>query len=212
MKRKKRNYTRTIDLLFLLVLLISLIYAFYSLFQMNLLPTPWLLAALAVSIVIYLLLFGSALRRWTRWFVYAKRVFIALLCVLLVIVGHYSGRVNRLLNDISTAQDETVEVYVLARADSTLSSVEELADSAGIGVQSGSDAEVGSYMKEQLSQAAPGALISKDTYYANLIANLSLGNLDAVAISANYYDMMIENEEISEDSFRKLATSSYTKT
>lgn len=48
MKRKKRNYTRTIDLLFLLVLLISLIYAFYSLFQMNLLPTPWLLAALAV--------------------------------------------------------------------------------------------------------------------------------------------------------------------
>lgn len=212
MKRKKRNYTRTIDLLFLLVLLISLIYAFYSLFQMNLLPTPWLLAALAVSIVIYLLLFGSALRRWTRWFVYAKRVFIALLCVLLVIVGHYSGRVNRLLNDISTAQDETVEVYVLARADSTLSSVEELADSAGIGVQSGSDAEVGSYMKEQLSQAAPSVLISEDTYYANLIANLSLGNLDAVAISANYYDMMIENEEISEDSFRKLATYSYTKT
>ena len=85
---------------------------------------------------------------------------------------------------------------MLARADSTLSSVEELADSAGIGVQSGSDAEVGSYMKEQLSQAAPGALISEDTYYANLLANLSLGNLDAVAISANYYDMMIENEEM----------------
>lgn len=212
MKKKKRNYSRTIDLLFLLVLLISLIYAFYSLFQMNLLPTPWLLGAMAVSILIYVLLFVSITRRWSRWFLYGKRVVITLLCGLLIIVGHYSGRFNRLLNDISKAQDETIEIYVLARADSTLSSIDALDGAGDIGVQSGSDAEVGSYMKEQLTQAVPGAHISEETYYSNLMANLSLGNLDAVAISANYYDMMVKNNEISEDSFRTLATYTYTKT
>ena len=59
MKRKKRNYTKTIDLLFLLVLLIVMIYAFWSLFQMNLLPMHWLLAAIAVAAIIYLRLLAA---------------------------------------------------------------------------------------------------------------------------------------------------------
>ena len=211
MKKKRRNYTRTVDLVFLLVLLIAMIYAFFSLFQMNLLPTHWLFGGLLIAVVIYLLLFVSAMKRWARWFVYGKRVLITLLCVLLVVVGHYSSRFHRLLNDISTAQAEQVEIYVLTRSDSAFSRIEDL-NTAAIGVQNGSDEEVGSFMKQQLSQSAPNARISEDTYYANLIANLSLGNLDAVAISANYYSMMLKNEEIDEDAFQTLATYSYTKT
>ena len=32
-----------------------------------------------------------------------------------MIAGHFSGRINRLLNDISTAEDEQIQVYVLSR-------------------------------------------------------------------------------------------------
>ena len=38
MKKKKRNYTRTIDLLFLLVLLIAILYAFNNIISSQLLP------------------------------------------------------------------------------------------------------------------------------------------------------------------------------
>lgn len=212
MKKKRRNYSRTIDLLFLLVLLISIIYSFYTLFAMNLLPTLWLVLALIVTVMIYILLFYSITKRWAKWFVYAKRVFICLLCAAFMIAGHFSGRINRLLNDISTAEDEQIQVYVLSRNESDLSGIQSLDDVATIGVQNGSDAKVGTYMKEQLAKDAPAAQISDDTYYSNLIANLSLGNLDAVAISANYYDMMIQNKEIQQDDFRTIATYSYTKT
>ena len=75
MKKKRRNYSRTIDLLFLLVLLISIIYSFYTLFAMNLLPTLWLVLALIVTVMIYILLFYSITKRWAKWFVYAKTCF-----------------------------------------------------------------------------------------------------------------------------------------
>lgn len=212
MKKRKRNYSRTIDLFFLLVLLIALIYGFYSLFAMNLLPFTWLFGALIISILLYIVLFYSAMKRWARWFIYAKRVFICLLCMLFFIAGHFSGKINRFMSDISTAEDETVQIYVLARSDSNLSSLQDLQSMATIGVQCGSDEEVGTYMKEQLTADVPSVQISEDTYYANLMGNLSIGNLDAVAISANYYDMMVTNEEIDPDAFTTLANYSYTKT
>ena len=212
MKKRKRNYSRTIDLLFLLVLLIALIYGFYSLFAMNLLPFTWLFIALIISIVLYAVLFYLVTKRWARWFVYAKRVLIILLCTAFFIAGHFSGKINRLLNDISTAEDEKIAIYVLARKDSNLSSLQELQTNATIGIQCGSDAEAGNYMKEQMTKDLPSVQISEETYYANLIGNLSIGNLDAVAISANYYDMMISNDEIDPDAYQTLATYSYIKT
>ena len=50
MKKKKRNYTRTIDLLFLLVLLIAILYAFNNIISSQLLPQRWLLLAAAAAL------------------------------------------------------------------------------------------------------------------------------------------------------------------
>ena len=212
MKRKKRNYTKTIDLLFLLVLLIVMIYAFWSLFQMNLLPMHWLLAAIAVAAIIYLRLLAAVSKRRPRWVSYIRRCFIIVLCACLLSIGHYSGRINRLFNAISVAKDETVTVMILARNDGTISSLSDLNSSSVIGIQNGTDSDTGTFAKEKLSSDAPSAAFSEDTYYATLINNLTYGNLDAVAISAKYYDMMIKTDEIEEDSFCTLATYTYTKT
>lgn len=212
MKRKKRNYTKTIDLLFLLVLLIVMIYAFWSLFQMNLLPMHWLLAAIAVAAIIYLRLLAAVSKRRPRWVSYIRRCFIIVLCAFLLSIGHYSGRINRLFNAISVAKDETVTVMILARNDGTISSLSDLNSSSVIGIQNGTDSDTGTFAKEKLSSDAPNAAFSEDTYYATLINNLTYGNLDAVAISAKYYDMMIKTDEIEEDSFCTLATYTYTKT
>ena len=55
MKKKKRNYTRTIDLLFLLVLLIAILYAFNNIISSQLLPQRWLLLAAAAAVLVNLL-------------------------------------------------------------------------------------------------------------------------------------------------------------
>ena len=49
MKKKRRNYTRTVDLLFLLVLLIALFHAFYTVISSQLLPQHWILLAAAAA-------------------------------------------------------------------------------------------------------------------------------------------------------------------
>ena len=81
-----------------------------------------------------------------------------------------------------------------------------------MGIQTGTDSDSGAYAKEALSAEVPGCTYDEETYYGDLLASLSIGYLDAVAISDTYYDMMIDNETIDEDDFITLTTYSYTRT
>ena len=122
MKKKKRNYTRTIDLLFLLVLLIAILYAFNNIISSQLLPQRWLLLAAAAALIIFILLFRSMMKRRRKWFVWARRLLITVLCAVLFTGSFYTGKVGKLLTDISAETEITTEIRILARNDGSLSS------------------------------------------------------------------------------------------
>ena len=212
MKKKKRNYTRTIDLLFLLVLLIAILYAFNNIISSQLLPQRWLLLAGAAALIIFILLFRSMMKRRRKWFVWARRLLITVLCAVLFTGSFYTGKVGKLLTDISAETEITTEIRILARNDGSLSSLSELSSGLSVGIQNGTDSANGEYAKQALDADAPGCVYDEETYYGDLLASLSIGYLDAVAISDTYYDMMIDNETISESDFITLKTYTYTRT
>lgn len=212
MKKKKRNYTRTIDLLFLLVLLIAILYAFNNIISSQLLPQRWLLLAAAAALIIFILLFRSMMKRRRKWFVWARRLLITVLCAVLFTGSFYTGKVGKLLTDISAETEITTEIRILARNDGSLSSLSELSSGLSVGIQNGTDSANGEYAKQALDADAPGCVYDEETYYGDLLASLSIGYLDAVAISDTYYDMMIDNETISESDFITLKTYTYTRT
>ena len=92
------------------------------------------------------------------------------------------------------------------------SSLSELSSGLSVGIQNGTDSANGEYAKQALDADAPGCVYDEETYYGDLLASLSIGYLDAVAISDTYYDMMIDNETISESDFITLKTYTYTRT
>lgn len=212
MKKKRRNYTRTVDLLFLLVLLIALFHTFYTVISSQLLPQHWILLAAAAALIIFVLLFRSIMKRRRKWFVWARRAVITGLCAVLFTGSFYTGRVGRLLTDISADTQITTTIKVLARNDGMVTSLSDLNNGLSVGIQTGTDSDSGAYAKEALSAEVPGCTYDEETYYGDLLASLSIGYLDAVAISDTYYDMMIDNETIDEDDFITLTTYSYTRT
>lgn len=212
MKKPKRNYSRTIDLAFLLVLLIAIIYAFTAIYRMDLLPMLWLAIALLITLLLYLLLFRSALRKRAKWFVYGRRALICMLCGVLFIGGFFSDKLNTLMNDISQTTTIQTEIRVLARNDGSVTSLRQLQNTGTIGIQNGTDQDNGAYAKQQLQKALGSAAFQEDTYYGDLLGELAVGNLDAVAISDTYYDMMIDNGSIDAERFTTLETYTYTRT
>lgn len=152
------------------------------------------------------------MKRRRKWFVWARRLLITVLCAVLFTGSFYTGKVGKLLTDISAETEITTEIRILARNDGSLSSLSELSSGLSVGIQNGTDSANGEYAKQALDADAPGCVYDEETYYGDLLASLSIGYLDAVAISDTYYDMMIDNETISESDFITLKTYTYTRT
>mgnify|MGYP000364577229 CR=1 FL=1 len=71
-KKGKRNYSRTIDLVFLLILMIIMVMAFYIAFTFGILPQKWIMIAAAVFAVIFAILFILSLKKLPKWAVIHK--------------------------------------------------------------------------------------------------------------------------------------------
>ena len=209
---RKRNYSRTIDLFFLLIYLIFIIGSFYIAFNFKILPTKWLYTAALISVIIFAILFILSLKKMPRWVNIIKRIFIVLLCALLGTAGYFIDRTKTTINKTSTAGKTvtTQKMMVIVPKDSQLSSVQDLA-TATIGFQSGTDTENASYIKEQLNKEVNTYQVKEAGDYTTLITEmLDTKTIQAVAISEGYYKMSSSNIDGFSDQIKTLA--SYEKT
>ena len=204
-KKTKRYYTRTIDLIFLLILLFVGIYTTYHALTFSILPKKWIFSGLIFFITIYLALFFLSLRKTKRWIIITKRIFIVLLCILLAVPAFFLQKSKQTLNQMfQMIEKEYTEIKIIVPKESSITSIDELS-SHKVGFQNGSDAENSTYAKEEILKKANIQAIEK-LDYTTLITQMQIGNIDALAISENYYNMSKNNFDTFEDNIKIIAT------
>ena len=199
-KKGKRNYSRTIDLVFLLILMIIMVMAFYIAFTFGILPQKWIMIAAAVFAVIFAILFILSLKKLPKWAVYTKRVFILLLCALLATGGYFLDKTRSTLRKVSSSsvssESNVEKLMVIVPKDSNISSIKDL-ENATIGFQNSTDKDNAEYVKQQLSGKVTNYTAVDALDYTQLITDLlDLKTLQALAISETYYNMSAANIDV----------------
>ena len=100
-QKPKRYYTRTIDLLFLLVFLIVGIVSFTIAFTFGILPVKWTMAAAGILLILFLILFMLSMKKLPKWAVIVKRLFILLLTVVIGTGGYFLDKSRSTLHKMS---------------------------------------------------------------------------------------------------------------
>lgn len=204
--KPKRYYTRTIDLLFLLLLLMISIVSFYTAFSFGILPKRWVLIAAFVILVIFLVLFLTSLRRLPRWAIITKRLFIILLCAVIGYSGYFLDKSRSTLHKMSrNAEGGTTDIFLMVSADSELDSLDAL-QGKRIGFQSGVDKQNAQYAKQQLQTDLEDFTESEELDYTSLITDLGLEKVDAIVMSEPYYNMSKSNMEGLSDQVKIIKT------
>lgn len=207
-KKTKRNFTRTIDLLFLLFLLIFMIGAFYIAFNFKILPTKWIMIGALVFALVFAILFLLSLKRLPTWAIVTKRIFIVLLCSLLGVSGYFLNKTKTTINKVSTSSTEvtTQKMMVLVPANSSITSVSELSNMI-VGFQNGTDTANAEYIDQQLSKQVSNYRVRNENDYTTLIDELLNTNLiQALAISESYYKMSIANIDGFKENVKELVS------
>lgn len=205
-QKPKRYYTRTIDLIFLLVFLIVSIISFYIAFTFGILPLKWTMAAAGILLVIFLILFILSLKKLPKWAIITKRLVIVILCVLIGTGGYFLDKSRTTLHKMNkNTTDSVTNIYVIVKKDSGITSLADL-DGKIVGFQSGVDEENAAYAKEQLTQEVSN-ITSKDVLdYTTLYSDLTLDYVQAFVISESYYDMSKSNIDDFEDTVSIIKT------
>lgn len=192
-QKPKRYYTRTIDLIFLLLFLIVSTISFYVAFTFGILPKKWTLIAAATVLIIFLILFMLSMRKLPKWAVLTKRFFIIILSVVIGTGGYFLDKSRSTLQKMSkNTTNATTEIYTLVAKDSTITSLSDLKGKT-IGFQTGVDKTNASYAKEQL-QIDIGSFKTDDKLdYTTLISDLQLQQTEAIVMSEAYYNMSKSN-------------------
>lgn len=214
-KKGKRNYSRTIDLVFLLILMIIMVMAFYIAFTFGILPQKWILIAAAVFAVIFAILFILSLKKLPKWAVYTKRVFILLLCALLGTGGYFLDKTRSTLRKVSSSsvssESNVEKLMVIVPKDSNISSIHDL-ENATIGFQNSTDKDNAEYVKQQLSGKVTNYTAVDALDYTQLITDmLDLKTVQALAISETYYNMSAANIDAFKDNVKTIETYETTK-
>ncbi|MEG0361072.1 MAG: LCP family protein [Longicatena sp.] len=194
-KKQKRYYRRTIDLLFLLVLLIVCILSFYAAFTFGMLPRKWIFMLMALFGIIYLILFVVSLKKMPTWFVVIKRIFIIMLVVLLATSGYFIDRSKKTVANITkTNSGGTSEIYVIAKKDSSIATLDDLSGKI-VGYQSGIDKKNADFVKQEIESKVSNTTPVEEIDYTTLSENLENGQINALVISDNFYNMTKANME-----------------
>lgn len=205
-QKSKRYYTRTIDLLFLLIFLIVCIISFYIAFTFGILPKKWIMIAAAIILIIFLILFMLSMRKLPKWAVITKRFVIVILAALIGTSGYFLDKSRSTLQKMSkSTSGSTTEIYTLVAKDSTISSLSDLKGKK-IGFQTGVDKLNATYAKEQL-QNDVGTFTTDDKLdYTTLFTDLQLQQTQAIVMSESYYNMSKSNIKDFENQVKILHT------
>lgn len=206
-KKPKRRYTRLIDLILNAILLVVFLFTIWRAVRLNMLPMNWLMAFIAVLVVVFLIFFVLMLMNTPKWIIVIKRVIQIGLCIAVGFVGYSLGNVTSAVNQVSVADmNEPIQIYLLARKGGEISSN---ADFSGrsLGVQSGTDLDNSDYGCTQLEAALTTPPVYHEEIAYNTLAELFLSNMiDGMMISDSYLDMLNANVEGFSDSYTVIDT------
>ena len=192
-QKPKRYYTRTIDLLFLLVFLIVGIVSFTIAFTFGILPVKWTMAAAGILLILFLILFMLSMKKLPKWAVIVKRLFIILLTVMIGTGGYFLDKSRSTLHKMSkNAAGSTTEIYVVVKKGSGIDSLSQL-EGKTIGYQKGVDKINAAYAKEQVDKEVSNTTDKDELDYTTLYSDLNLETVNAFVISDSYYDMSKSN-------------------
>ena len=205
-KKRKRNYTRTIDLLFLFIFLIVGIVAIYIALSFGILPRKWTMMAAGVLFIIFLIFFITSLKRLPKWVVIIKRIIIIILTIALATGGYLLNKSRMTLHKINKNSEGSItEIYVVVKSDSDYTDLSSLEDK-NIGFQNGVDKNQAAYAKEQIQSELSSINAVEELDYTTLYTNLNLGFIDAFVISDTYYEMSKSNIDNFEDNIKIIHT------
>ena len=157
-QKRKRNYTRTIDLLFLFIFLIVGIVAIYIALSFGILPRKWTMMAAGVLFIIFLIFFITSLKRLPKWVVIIKRIIIIILTIALATGGYLLNKSRMTLHKINKNSEGSItEIYVVVKSDSDYTDLSSLEDK-NIGFQNGVDKNQAAYAKEQIQSELSNSL------------------------------------------------------
>lgn len=209
MNKRKRYYTRTIDLCFLLILLLTAIYAGYNVWKTDMIPETWLIFAGALLGVLWLILFFISLKKCSKAAIYMKRIFIVILAGALTFAGYSSSNFMSTLNQMNTPTEEEEEVilketiHLVTLANSQYDSLNDFSNTY-IGVQNGTDKDNSFYGKQQLEKESKlmNPVYIEDMDYNTLHQKLLFGTIQSYIISDTKLKMMSSTTEGYEDSIK----------
>ena len=194
-KKPKRNYTRTIDLAFILIYIIAVIYTFITLQQVNILPTIYHYLFLAVAFIIFMYFFQSALKKYHKGFVYLKRVVLSI--IIIVMVG-IAFTLQNLKTSIDSLSQQTNQMYLISHSKYP----------TNIGLQMGSDQKKSSSLKDTLTNEYHASFYEANSY-DELLNAYEEGKIDAFLISNAYYLKYISSYPNFQNTYPLLTTYQY---
>ena len=103
-KNKPLKSKKLIDLILCLILLISILVSFYFIFQVDLIPTKWMVLLFLICLCLWAILFVLTFKKIPKILIYFKRCFIVLLSVVLGVAGFYMHKIDKTLSNVSTTQ------------------------------------------------------------------------------------------------------------
>lgn len=205
-QKRKRNYTRTIDLLFLFIFLIVGIVAIYIALSFGIPPRKWTMMAAGILFIIFLIFFITSLKRLPKWIVIIKRIIIIILTIALAAGGYLLNKSRTTLHKINqNAEGSITEIYVVVKSDSEYTDLSSLEDKT-IGFQNGVDKNQAAYAMEQMQSELSSINTVEELDYTTLYTNLNLGFIDAFVISDTYYEMSKSNIDNFEDDIKIIHT------
>lgn len=207
-RRRKRRYTRLIDLLCNLVLLAICLFTIYKLYRLQMLPITWIMLGAGALLVIFLIFFVLMFMNLPKWGIIIKRGILIILCGVIAFAGYSMGNVTAAVEKVSIQETKsTIEYSLLVPKDSEIKDIKDLTN-ATIGIQSGTDLANSTYGKEQLQKTLKQTPAFVELLsYTDISSELFvLGNLDAMLITDDYLDMMNASTEGFKDSYRVITT------
>lgn len=201
--KKKRRYTRLIDLVLTIILAAICCYTVYKCYALQMIPFTWLLLGGAACLIIVLIFVLLLFLRTPTWGIVLKRIVLLILCGAIGFGGYSIGNVNRAVEQVSVSEDTstTTKVHLIASKTSGIKKTSDIKTSF-VGVQIGTDTNNSEFAKQQLEKSIKTNINYEESLdYTRLTTFLMDGTIDCMIISDSYLEMMNANIEGFKESY-----------
>ncbi len=211
---KKR--TLIIDIILLIGYAIIACTSFYIAYSFQLIPVRWIHIAVVIAVLLFLILLILSLKKIPAWALVIKRFFLLLLAAVIATGGYFLYKSKTTLQRMSKTEQVnndgtttiTNNLYLITLKENNFTSAADLENKI-IGFQNGSDSKNLEFAKSSIEQSISAYTPSEELDYTTLYDHMVLGNIHAMVISENFYNMSKANIKDFEDTIQILET--YTK-